>query len=84
MINLDPKIPLSFIYGSHSCMDHLHKTGYEVYHLRTASRVQVYMVQDAGYDILADNPGGLCEVISVVLEEETEKASVANISDELY
>ena len=90
MRDLDPEVPMSFIYGSRSCMDH--KTGYEVYHLRPTSYVEVYMVQGAGHDIFAGNPSGLCDIILGVMEQEIEKAtrirsmssSVASITDELY
>ena len=90
MRDLDPEVPVSFIYGSCSCMDH--KTGYEVYHLRPTSYVEVYMVQGAGHDIFAGNPSGLCDIILGVMEQEIEKAtrirsmssSVASITDDLY
>lgn len=67
---LDESVPISFIYGAKSSVDH--KTGYEVYHQRPSSVVEVYMVQDAGHKVFMDSPERFCDILINIVENEKE------------
>eukprot|EP00794_Sanderia_malayensis_P007936 gene7936-8791_t len=68
---LDENTPMSFIYGSMSSMDH--KTGYEAYHQRQTSTVEVYMIHNAGHNLLMDSPERLSDIIINIIDSESQK-----------
>lgn len=73
---LDDNVPVSFIYGGKSSVDH--KTGFEVFHQRQQSIVEVYMVQNAGHNVFMDCPGRFCDILLHVIEAESHKESSFN------
>ncbi len=52
-----------------------HKTGYEVYHQRQQSTVEVYMVHNAGHNLFMDSPERLCDIVMSIIESECRKDS---------
>ena len=73
---LDETVSMSFIYGEKSFVDH--KTGFEVFHQRQQSIVEVYMVQNAGHNIFMDCPERFCDIVLHVVEAESQKEVAHN------
>jgi len=73
---LDENVPISFIFGANSSVDH--KTGFEVYHQRQQSVVEVYMVQKAGHSVFMDCPERFCDIVLHVVEGEQRRESSRN------
>ena len=71
MQQLDENVAMSFIYGANSPVDH--KTGFEVFHRRPCSSVEVYMVQNAGHNVFMDAPERFSDIVINVVEDEREK-----------
>ena len=67
--HLHDKTPMSFIYGSQTTMDH--KIGYEVYHMRPDSIVEVYLVENAGHNVFIDNPRHFVATLKPILANHT-------------
>ena len=70
---LDENVPMSFIYGADSSVDH--KTGFEVYHQRQESVVEVYMVQNSGHSVFMDCSERFCDIVLHVVESEVKRES---------
>ena len=63
---LDPSVPISFIYGNRSWMDP--STGEKVRELRTLSYVRVYRIARAGHHVHADKPEEFNQAVNNVLK----------------
>ena len=77
MEQLDDNVPMSFIYGANSSVDH--KTGFEVYHQRQNSVVEVYMIQAAGHSVFMDCSERFCDIVLHVVESEQRKESTRSM-----
>ena len=63
---LDPSIPISFIYGNRSWMDP--SSGEKIRELRTQSYVRVYRIPRAGHHVHADRPEEFNQAVNNVLK----------------
>ena len=63
--DMDPSVPISFIYGSHSWMSS--SSGTRTGELRHSSYVKVYIIPTAGHHVHADQPEAFNRVVNSVL-----------------
>lgn len=75
--DLDPSVPISFVYGNRSWMDP--STGEKVRELRPHSYVRVYRIARAGHHIHADQPEEFNQTINRVLKIVDRSKDVVNV-----
>ena len=63
---LDPSVPISFVYGNRSWMDP--SSGEKVRELRPQSYVRVYRIARAGHHVHADKPEEFNQAVNNILK----------------
>ncbi len=74
---LDPSIPISFVYGNRSWMDP--SSGEKVRELRPQSYVRVYRIVRAGHHVHADKPEEFNQAVNNVLKIVDRNKDTVNV-----
>ena len=74
---LDPSVPISFVYGNRSWMDP--SSGEKVRELRPQSYVRVYRIARAGHHVHADRPEEFNQAVNNILKIVDRNKDIVNV-----
>ena len=74
---LDPSVPISFVYGNRSWMNP--SSGEKVRELRLQSYVRVYRIVRAGHHVHADKPEEFNQAVNNILKIVDRNKDVVNV-----